>query len=756
MLMRNKIFILFFILGNGAFCQNQVCLELRDSNHLLMEGVYVKILEQKGKSGITDEKGLICFQLKSGKYKYQINLIGYERISEEIDLKKDTAIRLILKSSIHNIEPIVITANKRIPNSAVYKPGKIEISPKSISQFPRIFGESDPVRFVQLLPGVSFAHEFSSDLYIRGGGKDQTMFAINQTPVFAQDHLHGLYSAFNIDMLKTMNLYISDIPGKFGSYGMSVLDFEMDEETTEKVSGAVKLSLLANSVFIKAPIIKNKWSLAASFRNTYTFFADETLGEFWEYHVISNYKIDSFKSVHLFVQSGNDFFAFTGDMLPNFTFINRSFFGQIKYKDDNFLKFGVFNLMFSHSQNNRVAIFKTNNPLLTEDTIQASNDVLGQEYYSLNSSLVFATDIFNFDVGIQSYLGLNTTRNGFNEAFYEDDLAIRNLLFYHRLNKLVYSRGLNVVPYGDVRFNKFGYDFHGAFRLNLFKNLDDQSSYIVPEGTMSVSRVFTHNTILLSLDRRTQINHSINPYFLTSSVDRWVYSNDYLRPQIANQLSLTYQFKNERFNIPISVYGKNFQNLYVYRDGADVSSFNFNSEITETRGLAYGFEAAITFNNSWQSANINYTYSRSFLNSFDINEGRFFPADFDRPHNFKYYQIFKIRKNTNLSILGMVASGRPFTAIISDTRPFLIFSDRNAYRLPLYRRVDVSFNHNRYFFKGKVRTELAFGAYNALGFVNPFILFFDGGYGSINSEYLSYRFYNLFAFLPFVSFEVRW
>jgi hypothetical protein len=239
-------------------------------------------------------------------------------------------------------------------------------------------------------------------------------------------------------------------------------------------------------------------------------------------------------------------------------------------------------------------------------------------------------------------------------------------------------------------------------------------------------------------------------------VDRWVYSNDYLRPQIANQLSLTYQFKNERFNIPISVYGKNFQNLYVYRDGADVSSFNFNSEITETRGLAYGFEAAITFNNSWQSANINYTYSRSFLNSFDINEGRFFPADFDRPHNFKYYQIFKIRKNTNLSILGMVASGRPFTAIISDTRPFLIFSDRNAYRLPLYRRVDVSFNHNRYFFKGKVRTELAFGAYNALGFVNPFILFFDGGYGSINSEYLSYRFYNLFAFLPFVSFEVRW
>ena len=89
---------------------------------------------------------------------------------------------------------------------------------------PTVFGEKDVIRIVMMLPGVKAVGEASSGFNVRGGSTDQNLILFNDGTIYNPTHLFGLFSAFNADLVKDIELYKSSIPAKYGGRISSVLE----------------------------------------------------------------------------------------------------------------------------------------------------------------------------------------------------------------------------------------------------------------------------------------------------------------------------------------------------------------------------------------------------------------------------------------------------------------------------------------------------------------------------------------------------
>ena len=81
---------------------------------------------------------------------------------------------------------------------------------------PLFLGERNIIKTLQFLPGVSAGMEGSSQLNIRGGTNDQTLYLTDDVPIYNQNHTFGLFSIFNADAIRTAEIYKGGIPAHYG------------------------------------------------------------------------------------------------------------------------------------------------------------------------------------------------------------------------------------------------------------------------------------------------------------------------------------------------------------------------------------------------------------------------------------------------------------------------------------------------------------------------------------------------------------
>ena len=129
-------------------------------------------------------------------------------------------------------------------------------------------GEVDVLKAIQLLPGVQ-SSEGTSGFYVRGGGPDQNLILLDGVPVYNASHLGGLFSVFNPDAIKNVNLIKGGFPARYGGRLSSVLEINMKEGNTKKFKTDMTLGLISSKLTIEGPIIKNKTSFIFSARRTY-------------------------------------------------------------------------------------------------------------------------------------------------------------------------------------------------------------------------------------------------------------------------------------------------------------------------------------------------------------------------------------------------------------------------------------------------------------------------------------------------------
>jgi hypothetical protein len=81
--------------------------------------------------------------------------------------------------------------------------------------------------------------------------------------------MFGLFSAFNAETIKDIQLYKSGIPVKYGGRLSSVLEVNMREGNKKEYTGSAGIGLITSRFNIEGPIKKDKSSFIFGGRTTY-------------------------------------------------------------------------------------------------------------------------------------------------------------------------------------------------------------------------------------------------------------------------------------------------------------------------------------------------------------------------------------------------------------------------------------------------------------------------------------------------------
>jgi hypothetical protein len=222
------------------------------------------------KNGVQSNRyGFFSLKITSNKSeKITFSIIGYQTLTKEFILKKDTLIEIYLEDDIKILDEVVVNAQKQ-PESKKNKMSSITLSASQIKQMPLILGEKDPLKALQLLPGVQQGNEGSSNIYVRGGGADQNLILLDEGIVYNANHLFGFFSTFNADPIKQVELYKGGFPARYGGRLSSVVDVQMKEGNKESFHGEGGVGIISSRLTLEGPIKKKHSSFLISARRTY-------------------------------------------------------------------------------------------------------------------------------------------------------------------------------------------------------------------------------------------------------------------------------------------------------------------------------------------------------------------------------------------------------------------------------------------------------------------------------------------------------
>ncbi|MEJ7666711.1 MAG: Plug domain-containing protein [Hymenobacter sp.] len=94
--------------------------------------------------------------------------------------------------------------------------GVEHLSIREAKLLPALFGEVDILKTLQLKPGVQSSGEGTTGLFVRGGSSDQNLVLVDNALVYNPNHLFGLFSVFNSDVVQSVDLYKSGFPAQYG------------------------------------------------------------------------------------------------------------------------------------------------------------------------------------------------------------------------------------------------------------------------------------------------------------------------------------------------------------------------------------------------------------------------------------------------------------------------------------------------------------------------------------------------------------
>jgi hypothetical protein len=188
-------------------------------------------------------------------------------------------------------------------------------------------------------------------------------------------------------------------------------------------------------------------------------------------------------------------------------------------------------------------------------------------------------------------------------------------------------------------------------------------------------------------------------------------------------------------------YFKQMDNILEYKDGASlILNENLETELLNGQGYAYGVELFVKKKigkfNGWFS----YTYSRS-LRLVDgaypitrVNNGDWYPSNFDKPHDFTFVSNYRINQITSFSAIFTYSSGRPITVPSAkfnfNGSELAYFDNRNQDRAPDYHRLDLSLTFSIPSKKKLLQGDWVLAIYNVYGRKNAYSVFFKDVDGS--------------------------
>lgn len=722
---------------------------------------------------VTNEYGFYSLTLPPGEHKIEISSVGLQTQYFTLNLTRDTTINLSLDDGTNSLQEVTITENTGGRSLSSAQTSVEKLSTKEIANIPVLFGERDILKAIQLLPGIKSAGDGNSGMFVRGGAADQNLILLDEAPVYNAAHLLGFFSTFNTDAVKDVTVYKGGMPAQYGGRLSSVLDIKMNDGNNQDFDVSGGVGLISAKLNVEGPIQKDKSSFLISGRRTYADmflklsdeYKDNSL-YFYDLNAKVNYNLGEKDRLYLSGYFGKDKLGASFGEGQGFGLEWGNATGTLRWNH-------IFsNKLFSNTS----FIFSNYNYKVSIKTGAYDFNIFSQiQDFNFKEELQwYVGNRHNLRIGINSIY--HTIRPGEVTSGDESTLTSAQLQKRYSWENAAYisdnwkvadnvnvSIGLRASAFTILGKGDFyNVDAAGTILDTLsYGRGEAVKTYFNLEPRLAASWQFnSSSSIKASYVRNTQNLHLISNSTSSSPTDKWIASTNIIKPEISDQVSLGY-YKNladNKYELTVEGYYKTMQNQVDYRDGANVYTSNnaIETELLYGKGRSYGLEVLLKKKVGKLSGWLSYTLSKTERQINGINNNEWYNARQDRTHDIAIVASYQVSPKWNLSANWVYYTGDAITFPAGkyqvDGQTVYYYTQRNAYRMPSYHRLDIGatckLKESR-----KWSHELSFSLYNAYGRENAYTIYFrDSKEDPNKTEAVKVA---LFKFIPSISYNFK-
>ncbi|MDQ8004372.1 MAG: TonB-dependent receptor [Pedobacter sp.] len=697
-------------------------------NNETLIGVSIQILEAKI-AVATNTYGFYSITLPKGNYTVVISYMGFDNVEEKISLNQNTKKNFVMTENSKSLEGVTIKSNPNKINISKPEMSINKLSITTIRKMPPMMGEVDVLKSILQLPGVTNAQEGATGFNVRGGSVDGNLVLLDEAVVYNTSHLFGFFSVFNSDIIKDLKLYKGGIPANFGGRISSVLDIYQKEGNNKEFHVNGGLGLLSSRLLVEGPIVKEKSSFVVAGRSSYIHLLLKLANEpnsayFYDMNAKLNYRINDKNNLYASGYFGKDYFDMNGVFVN--TYGNR-----------------LFNLRWNH--------------IFSDKVFSNASAIYSNYDYGLKLKMVgidWASDIKNYNLkyDVKHYASDKLTLSyGANSIYYQfnpgtikpfdenstlnpDQIAkkcaLENALYAGAeqkiSDKISLSYGLrysNFTRMGEQTINT--YANNQAVVFNPEQQIYEEAT---PTGNISYGKnkkiasfgnleprfgiaysLNANQSVKASYNRMSQYVHLISNTASVSPLDIWAPSDQYLKPEVLDQVALGYfqNFKDGDYSLEAETFYKKVKNKADFIDGADlIAHKNIEQVLLNGQARSYGLELMLKKNTGKLNGWISYTLSKAEQRTPGrtpeepgINDGQWYRANYDKRHNFSINAAYDISSKWSFGGTFTFQSGRAATfpngkyeyqgITVAD------YGLRNENSLSAYHHLDLSATYKR-------------------------------------------------------------
>ena len=689
-------------------------------------------------------------------------------------------------------EIVVVAGRQSTVKSTIM--GSEKFKPQLLKNIPSAFGESDIMKVVLTLPGVTTVGEASSGYNVRGGATDQNLILFNGGTVFNPSHLFGLFTSFNSDAVEDVELFKSSMPAEYGGRISSVLKVTSKEANMQKLTGSASIGVLTSKASLEIPIMRDHVSLLLNGRTTYSDWILKELPEksgykdgranFLDLGGVLTWKLNNMHRLKLYGYWSKDKFSFSSE--DNYGYQNRNFSAEWRsilnekttvtftagldhydyFNEDKSEPYSAARLSFGIDQlwgKLHIRQRLSEQQVLSYGLTAQHYNVQAGKYEPADERSYIMPDELQREKALESAAYIDYERS------LTEKLTVSGGLRYTMFNALG-PRDVNHYYGGELPSEETLSET--SHETGIFK------TYHAPEIRLSARYALEENlSVKAGFNTMHQYIHKVSNTSIMSPTDIWKLSDYNIKPQNGWQIAAGIYYEIGRqggrktrrqggeYELSAEVYYKHIGDYLNYRSSAVLlMNHHLETDVISTSGKAYGVELQakkpLGKINGW----VSYTFSRSLLRQDDkrvaapLNNGDWYPSEYDRPHEVKAVLNLKFTERYSFSSNFNYATGRPTTVPAGkyyDTyhqRYMPFYSDRNKYRIPDYMRLDLAFNiEPTHKLTSFLHTSFSIGVYNALARKNAYNVY----YVNEGADIKGYKLSVFGTAIPYVSLNIR-
>jgi hypothetical protein len=732
--------------------------------------ISASVFDSKSNKGVvTNPYGYYSLTIPKGNASIQYSYIGFSAQKRSINLTKDTVINIRLTDATE-LKEVTVVGNRKELGVHGSQMSAIEVPIAQIKAVPALFGETDILKALQLLPGVKAGTEGTSGMYVRGGGPDENLFLLDGVPLYNVNHLGGFFSVFNADAVKNVTFYKGSFPARFSGRLSSVVDIRMKDGDNKKLHGNVSVGIISSKFNLEGPVFDDKTTFNISARRTYFDLLLQPILKltaaqqgvenmsagyyFYDVNAKISHKFSDKDRLYVSAYMGDDaVYSNVRQNYMNYQSTTSSDWMKMDMKWGN----AIAALRWNHIINNKLFM----NTTATYTRYRYFVSIGTESEFKSPAQQTHNTTTLGYNSGIEDLsakvdfdysptpnhdikFGGNITNHTFRPGVQVFKMVEEQNNTTQKMDTTIGDKNVNsneLIMYAEDNIS-LGSFVKANIGLNFSNYLVQGKFYPSFQPRLSANILLSDKLSLkLGYAYMNQYIHLLSSNNISLPTDLWVPVTKRIDPMNSHQVSagVFYELLNIA-DLSVEGYYKSMNNLIEYKDGASFmgSSTGWEDKVSMGRGWGYGVEFLAQRSFGKTTGWVGYTWSKS-ERLFDrtgeiLNNGIVFPAKYDRRHDISIVVSHKFSARFDLAGTWVFSTGNAATLALQNYQSTNSLQDswynnssvpyinsRNNFRYPNYHRLDLGMNFHRQKKHG-IRT-WNFSIYNAYNQLNPFFVY---------------------------------